>query len=72
MGELRDIPQLSTEPTRLCVEWGTRGSAPVMEEGELAPDNLNRRSIRVWLGDTVEWPCISNVYDERHYFEGVY
>lgn len=64
------------DKSRVLVEWGVRGSAPVKEADpsdptstSVNPDNLNRRRIKVYVDSPVERDCIPNVYDEKHYID---
>lgn len=65
-------PFSTTGATKVAIFWGSRGSQPVYHEGVVDPSDLRRRRIAVYIGSDTAWPCINNVYDERHYIEGVY
>ena len=65
-------PINTTGMTRIAIAWGSRGSEKVYHNGVLDETDRRRRKITAYMGSDVAWPCINNVYDERHYIEGIY
>ena len=60
----------------VIIEWGAKGSAPVMEvdpedptSTAVNPANRNRRAMRMFIDSSTELECIPNVYDEKHYID---
>lgn len=55
--------------SKVLLQWGSRGSAQIYDDGYPSPSDMRRRTMRAWV-DGEEIPCIDNVYDEKRYNEG--